>query len=58
VSYVKGQNYQLYFLMDIVYLWYILIAKAICVSWISNLERTMFVVGIFCVTIRVSHDVL
>jgi hypothetical protein len=40
---VKGQNYQLSFLMDIVYLWYILSAKAICVIWISNLECTMFV---------------
>jgi hypothetical protein len=44
VSYVKGQNYQLTFLMDIVHLWYILSAKAICVSWISNLECTMCVV--------------
>jgi hypothetical protein len=37
-------SYQLSFLMDIVYLWYILSAKANCVSWISNLECTMFVV--------------
>jgi hypothetical protein len=58
VSYVKGQNYQLSFLMDIVYLWYILSAKMICVSWISNLECIMFVVRMFCVIIRVSHDVL
>jgi hypothetical protein len=58
VSYVKGQNYQLSFLMDIVHQWYILSATAICVSWISNLECTMFVVRMFCVIIRVTHDVL
>jgi hypothetical protein len=57
-SCVKGQNYQLSFLMILVCLWYILSAKAICVSWIRNLECTMFVVRYVCVIIRVSHDVL
>jgi hypothetical protein len=55
VAYVKGQYYQLPFLMDIVHLWYILNAKAICVNWISNLQCTMFVVRMFCVIIGVSH---
>jgi hypothetical protein len=43
--------------MDIVYLWYILSAKAIWVSRISNFECTVFVVRMFCVIIRVSQDV-
>src|SRR5215510_868604 len=38
-----GQNYLIYFLMGIVYLWYILSAKANCVSCIDKLECTMFV---------------